>query len=85
MILKVVYEYVTIHYMELSSLKNSRTNSLMKTVIVGLGYFGSIIKSKLSEESVTVDLYNENATYKSIDDVPFNDGKWFAYFCRQKN
>ncbi len=49
----------------------------MKTVIVGLGYFGSIIKSKLSEESVTVDLYNENATYKSIDDVPFNDGKWF--------
>lgn len=49
----------------------------MKCVIIGLGYFGKIIKSKLVDhEVVTVDLYAD-ADYKSIKEVDFNDGKWF--------
>jgi len=50
----------------------------MKFIIVGFGYFGKIINSKLIGEDVTiVDLFSE-ANYKSIEDVPFNDGKWFV-------
>jgi len=48
-------------------------------VIVGLGYFGSIISSKLKkDDTITIDPVNPKATYKSIDDVPFNDGYWFV-------
>jgi hypothetical protein len=50
----------------------------MKCVIVGLGYFGKIIKSKLEgHEVVTVDLYSD-ADFKIIKDVDFTDGKWFV-------
>ena len=50
----------------------------MKCVIVGLGYFGKIIKSKLEgHEIVTVDLYSD-ADFKNIKDVDFTDGKWFV-------
>lgn len=52
---------------------------MKKCVVVGLGYFGKIIKSKLKEsEIITVDIYNDEATYKNISDVPFSDGKWFV-------
>jgi predicted dehydrogenase len=49
----------------------------MSSVIVGLGYFGKIIQSKL-ENVKTVDPYNEDSDYKTIQDVPFSDGKWFV-------
>jgi len=54
----------------------------MKCIIVGLGYFGKIIKSKLVKKEVTivtVDPYNKEATFKCINEVqPFNDAKWFV-------
>lgn len=51
----------------------------MKCVIIGLGYFGKIIKSKLSDyEVLTVDPFNPSSDYKDISDVDFVDGKWFV-------
>lgn len=51
----------------------------MKCVIIGLGYFGKIIKSKLSDHEVlTVDPINPTSDYKDISDVDFVDGKWFV-------
>ena len=62
----------------------------MKSIVIGLGYFGKIIKNKISKhyfenlsnrfnhEIITVDPYNECADYKSIDDINFIDGKWFV-------
>lgn len=52
---------------------------MQKCVIVGLGYFGKIIKSKLNNcELYTVDPFTKDVNYKSIDEVPFSDGKWFV-------
>jgi len=50
----------------------------MKFIIIGLGYFGKIIRSKLPSDSeiFIVDPYVQS-DYSSIDDVPFVDGKWF--------
>lgn len=51
----------------------------MNAVIVGLGYFGKIIATKLTD-ATTVDPYNPDATYKSIDDVQTVDNdtrRWF--------
>ena len=46
---------------------------IMKCVIVGLGYFGKIIQSKLKEfpvdELVTVDTFNPTSEFKNISDV----------------
>lgn len=51
----------------------------MKCVIVGLGYFGKIIQSKLDgHEIITVDPANKDATVKYITDLNFVDGKWFV-------
>jgi hypothetical protein len=51
----------------------------MKCIIVGLGYFGKIIKSKLNDHDVlTVDPFNPSSDYKDISDVEFADGKWFV-------
>ena len=52
----------------------------MKCVLIGVGYFGKIIISKLQKMNVdiiTVDPFFENSDYKNILDVPFTDGKWF--------
>jgi predicted dehydrogenase len=51
-----------------------------KCIIVGLGYFGKIIKSKLvGKEVVTIDPVNTEATCKTINEVPpFNNAKWFV-------
>ena len=50
----------------------------MTCIIIGLGYFGNIIKSKLEKnfnvEIITVDPYNTYATYKSIDEINFING-----------
>ena len=55
----------------------------MKSVVIGLGYFGKIIKNKISKhyfenlsnrfnhEIITVDPYNKCADYKSIDDINY--------------
>lgn len=52
---------------------------MTKCIIVGLGYFGKIIKSKLNDcELYTVDPFTKDVDYKSIDEVPFSDGKWFV-------
>ena len=50
----------------------------MKFIIIGLGYFGKIIYSKLpvDNEIFTVDPFTDS-DYKNIADVPFTDGKWF--------
>jgi hypothetical protein len=49
----------------------------MKFVIVGIGYFGKIIRSKLSScDIIIVDPFSES-DYKSVSEVPFSDGKWF--------
>ena len=48
----------------------------MTTIIIGLGYFGKILKSKLQKlnhEVITVDPYNNSADYSHIDDVQFNE------------
>tara|TARA_R110002153_G_scaffold193634_6_gene347050 strand:- start:3449 stop:4258 length:810 start_codon:yes stop_codon:yes gene_type:complete len=51
----------------------------MKCIIVGLGYFGRIIRSKLEgHEIITVDPYNAEADHKSISDIDTIDGKWFV-------
>ena len=54
----------------------------MKCVIVGLGYFGKIIQSKLKEfpvdELVTVDPFNPTSEFKNISDVENVDGYWFV-------
>ena len=54
----------------------------MKSVVIGLGYFGKIIKSKLEKnfnaEIITIDPYNTKADYKSLDEINFTDGKWFV-------
>ena len=54
----------------------------MKSVVIGLGYFGNIIKSKLEKnfntEIITVDPYQTSANYKSIDEINFTTGKWFV-------
>jgi len=48
-------------------------------VVVGLGYFGKIIKSKLKDDLViTVDPYNKDADYTCVEDVPVSDGYWFV-------
>jgi hypothetical protein len=50
----------------------------MKFVIIGIGYFGKIIKSKLGDnEIIIVDPFSKS-DYKTVDEVPFNDGKWFV-------
>jgi len=66
--------------MESSLLKGRMIVSLiMKFIIVGLGYFGKIIHSKLKNESITVvDPFSESSDYKTVDEVPFTDGKWFV-------
>lgn len=55
---------------------------IMKCVIVGLGYFGKIIQSKLKEfpvdELVTVDPFNPTSEFKNISDVDTVDGYWFV-------
>lgn len=52
---------------------------IMKCVIIGLGYFGKIIKSKLEDHEVlTVDPFNTASDYKDISDIDFVDGKWFV-------
>mgnify|MGYP000088314160 CR=1 FL=1 len=54
---------------------------MTKCIIVGIGYFGKIIKSKLEFRNVefyTVDPFNEDADFKTVEEVPFNDGKWFV-------
>ena len=62
----------------------------MKSVVIGLGYFGKIIKNKISKyyfenlsnrfnhEIITIDPYNTKADYKSLDEINFTDGKWFV-------
>jgi len=54
----------------------------MKCVIVGLGYFGRIIMSKLIpyfqiKEIITVDPFNTDADFKSVSDIHDVDGYWF--------
>ena len=56
---------------------------IMKCVIVGLGYFGKIIQSKLKEhfsvdELITIDPFNTNANFKYVSDVQSIDGYWFV-------
>jgi hypothetical protein len=52
---------------------------MSKCIIVGLGYFGKIIKSKLEEVTIyTVDPVNEDADFKTVGEVPFKDAKWFV-------
>jgi predicted dehydrogenase len=55
---------------------------IMKCVIVGLGYFGKIIQSKLKEfpidELITIDPFNTNSEFKNISDVKNVDGYWFV-------
>ena len=48
-------------------------------VIVGIGYFGKILRSKLIDKGqvVVVDPFTES-DYKTVADVPFVDGKWFV-------
>ena len=48
-------------------------------VIVGIGYFGKILRSKLIDKGqvVVVDPFAES-DYKTVADVPFVDGKWFV-------
>ena len=48
-------------------------------VIIGIGYFGKIIRSKLigKGEIVVVDPFSES-DYKTVSEVPFVDGKWFV-------
>jgi hypothetical protein len=50
----------------------------MLFVIIGLGYFGKIIKSKLmcKGQLIIVDPFIES-DYKNVADVPCVDGKWF--------
>jgi predicted dehydrogenase len=54
----------------------------MAYIIIGLGYFGNIIKSKLEKKFntkiVTVDPCNTSANYKTIDEIHFTSGKWFV-------
>ncbi len=54
----------------------------MKCVIVGLGYFGKIIQSKLKEfpvdELITIDPFNPTSDFKNISDVENVDGYWFV-------
>ena len=54
----------------------------MTSIIIGLGYFGNIIKSKLEKnfntEIITVDPYQTSANYKSIDEINFTTGRWFV-------
>ena len=52
----------------------------MKCVIVGLGYFGKIIKSKLeNHEIITIDPRPQTrADFQNISDIKFTDGKWFV-------
>ena len=53
---------------------------MQKSVIVGLGYFGKIIKSKLEFKNVTfytVDPFNKDADFKTVEEISFNDGNWF--------
>jgi len=65
--------------MEHSLLKNISFSLIMKCVIVGLGYFGKIVKSKLTDhEVITIDPFNESADFKYITDVNFTEGKWFV-------
>lgn len=54
----------------------------MKCVIIGLGYFGKIIMSKLIpffqiKEIITIDPFNTDADFKNISDVQDVDGYWF--------
>jgi hypothetical protein len=51
----------------------------MMFVIVGIGYFGKILRSKLIDKGqvVVVDPFAES-DYKTVADVPFVDGKWFV-------
>jgi hypothetical protein len=51
----------------------------MMFVIVGIGYFGKILRSKLIDKGqvIVVDPFAES-DYKTVADVPFVDGKWFV-------
>src|SRR6056300_1329578 len=54
----------------------------MKLVVIGLGYFGNIIKNKLEKnfntKIITIDPYNACADYKTVNEINFTDGKWFV-------
>ena len=51
-------------------------------VIIGLGYFGNILKSKLEKlgyDVVTIDPYNKEADLKNISSMaPFEDDRYFV-------
>jgi predicted dehydrogenase len=53
----------------------------MNCIVIGLGYFGSILKSKLEKlgyNVITVDPYNEKADLKSISSMAaFEDDRYF--------
>jgi hypothetical protein len=51
----------------------------MEFIIVGNGYFGKIIRSKLVDKGYVtmVDPFSES-DYKTVSDVPFVGGKWFV-------
>lgn len=53
----------------------------MICIIVGLGYFGNILKSKLEKlkyNVITIDPYNDKANHKCLVDVDFNsEDRWF--------
>lgn len=53
----------------------------MNCIVIGLGYFGNILKSKLEKlgyNVITVDPYNEKADLKSISSmVAFEDDRYF--------
>jgi predicted dehydrogenase len=49
----------------------------MKFVIIGFGYFGKIIFSKLKGEVTIVDPFYKDSDYDTVSEVPFTDGKWF--------
>lgn len=54
----------------------------MNCIIIGLGYFGSILKSKLEKlgyNVITVDPYNEKADLKNVSSmVAFEDDRYFV-------
>jgi hypothetical protein len=52
----------------------------MNCVVIGLGYFGNILKSKLENlehRVITIDPYNETADFKNIDDITAIEENWY--------
>lgn len=53
----------------------------MNCIIIGLGYFGTILKSKLEKLNysvITIDPYNKNADFENISDIEFSENdKYF--------